>query len=67
MGVNGTTENQHKNPWAQLKIVDPFYSKVRKYVYSCLTNQPTPLARFPNLAILLSVNLIVGFTIKGII
>ena len=46
------------------------YSKARKYVYSCLTNQPTTAGEVfliggfrPNLATLQRVNLIVGFTI----
>ena len=39
------------------------YSKARKYLGTLENTNPTLLARFPNLATLESVNLIVGFTI----
>ena len=40
------------------------YSKARKYLGILENTNPTLLARFPNLATLELVNLIVGFTIK---
>ena len=43
------------------------YSKARKYLGTLENTNPTLLARFPNLATLERVNLIVGFTIKGIV
>ena len=39
------------------------YSKARKYLGTLENTNPTLLARFPNLATLERVNLIVGFTI----
>ena len=39
------------------------YSKARKYLHTLENTKPTLLARFPNLAALQSVNLIMGFTI----
>ena len=39
-----------------------FYSKSRKYLGTLENTNPTLLARFPNLATLERVNLIVGFT-----
>ncbi len=41
----------------------PFYSKSRKYLHALENTKPKLLARFPNLAALQSVNLIMGFTI----
>ena len=61
--LSGDVERKDISPLYSIARSMPFYSKSRKYLHALENTKPKLLARFPNLAALQSVNLIMGFTI----